>query len=656
MLGKYFFCVLILLSMMKIVISSSIATEAINVINIISNISAKAIANKNDTLRYQQLYSIWNTIDKFESNFYKRNNNMENILQIKQYVDTLHTTKIESIFSRIQFLHEMSERWSRLLKSKKRLDINLQTSEIISDGVEYPKSLVAQLHNTFFLRLNQGFLNKNYQSLQEETVFQCDMNITQQHDLYSLYNDIIFREIQVFAILAFSYTWRSMHVSFDYTDEMTVEMDESKNRIIEYTELFKYQMKSATNIIRRCDPLGKQEKGKTYEAFDKLFYAFVVNQKNLEPQDNVMCETSCNGFKNTKRFCELQGTDCSVNNHDYDDTCPGWMAHCVSTLSMEVCRKDPDDRSSTKLYHWIKDTHHGFNFGNTSRKCFSNEILEAKKLNWFNPWSSVCEICVCGCMDNRIHAKTNTIRAFSLLWSETSYNMVATGARLVARDRMFHIQLREGKLLPYGKIDKNTERWIPLPKFEYDDNFPAIAIYSNGTRYSLERTIDFAPIQTAYMDKICLQKLILNEGQLLSGARFNLDYLENDSPQRCVALDVKYGSFEYQYGNITASTNYTKQLPQPTELILNSPDDPLKFKRHPYDSEENKFISIQESDMVKDASQTTIPFFDLQNVATDPSVPLSGIELFHKGQVDGTSGGYISLKIYPLNLTVYMDP
>ncbi|XP_044005679.1 uncharacterized protein LOC122850611 [Aphidius gifuensis] len=404
-------------------------------------------------------------------------------------------------------------------------------------------------------------------------------------------------------------------------------------------------MKISTNVIRRCDPLENHQKGKTYGTFENLSYAFMISEQSFKWK----CGKGCDNIPQNSRLCKLQGKNCSVDNHEYDDTCPGWAFGCTDSLAdqVEVCRRDPDDQSSTKPHYWFKNLDNGYTYGDTSRQCGSTEILGIKRTFW--PLNYVCKICLCGCTDNRIHTKTNTTRAFSLLW-------VATGARLVARDRMIHIQLREGKLLPYGKIDKKTERWIPLPKFEYDDNFPVTAIYSNGTRYSLEQSIDFATIQSTYMDRICLQKLIFNEGQLLTGAKFNVDYLDDDSSIGCIALDVKYGSFEYQHGNITAITNYKKQLPKPNELILNNPDDPLKFKTHPYDSEENKFIYIKESDMTKDASQTTIPFFDLLDVTTDPHVPLSGIELFHKGQVDGTSGGFISLKIYPLNLTIHMDP
>ncbi|XP_044001729.1 uncharacterized protein LOC122847936 [Aphidius gifuensis] len=165
--------------------------------------------------------------------------------------------------------------------------------------------------------------------------------------------------------------------------------------------------------------------------------------------------------------------------------------------------------------------------------------------------------------------------------------MVATGARLVAKDRMIHIQLREAKLLPFGEIDKTTERWVPLPTFKYRYNFPKWATYPNGTEFSFEENVHFVPIQYLFSKNICLQK---------------------------VTFDGKH-------------------------LIT-----------------ENQFISIRSSDLIKDASQTTIPFFDLLEVAPEISVPISGIELFHKGQFDGTSGGYISLKIYPINLTMYMNP
>lgn len=89
-------------------------------------------------------------------------------------------------------------------------------------------------------------------------------------------------------------------------------------------------------------------------------------------------------------------------------------------------------------------------------------------------------------------------------------------------------------------------------------------------------------------------------------------------------------------------------------MALSNPDNPLKFKINMEDSKDNQFMTIGTTDLIKDASQTFIPFIDLLEVTTTPSVPLNGIQLFHKGQANGTSGGYISLKIYPVDLSGYL--
>lgn len=89
------------------------------------------------------------------------------------------------------------------------------------------------------------------------------MNSSKQHQLFSLYNTILFTEVQAFSVLAFAYMWRSINIltKFDYTNEMAIDMNDSRNRISDYTRLFKKEMKIASNFIRRCDPFEDHEKG-----------------------------------------------------------------------------------------------------------------------------------------------------------------------------------------------------------------------------------------------------------------------------------------------------------------------------------------------------------------------------------------------------------
>jgi hypothetical protein len=47
---------------------------------------------------------------------------------------------------------------------------------------------------------------------------------------------------------------------------------------------------------------------------------------------------------------------------------------------------------------------------------------------------------------------------------------VVTGLRLVKHNRIIHLQVQEGKLLPRGKIDTSTMRWVPVDEMKIDEN------------------------------------------------------------------------------------------------------------------------------------------------------------------------------------------
>ena len=65
-------------------------------------------------------------------------------------------------------------------------------------------------------------------------------------------------------------------------------------------------------------------------------------------------------------------------------------------------------------------------------------------------------------------------------------------------------------------------------------------------------------------------------------------------------------------------------------------------------SKSNQFIKLQASDYGKDASQTTVPFFDAQPCISSTPSPLSGVGLFLKGQ--DKYGGFITPKIFTYDL------
>lgn len=47
---------------------------------------------------------------------------------------------------------------------------------------------------------------------------------------------------------------------------------------------------------------------------------------------------------------------------------------------------------------------------------------------------------------------------------------MVTGLRIIKRNQIIHLQIQEGKLLPFGYIDIPTVRWVPVDNFKISDN------------------------------------------------------------------------------------------------------------------------------------------------------------------------------------------
>lgn len=53
--------------------------------------------------------------------------------------------------------------------------------------------------------------------------------------------------------------------------------------------------------------------------------------------------------------------------------------------------------------------------------------------------------------------------------SFTIFRRVVTGIRFKKHNRILHLQIQQGKLLPYGRIDASTVRWEPVDDFKITD-------------------------------------------------------------------------------------------------------------------------------------------------------------------------------------------
>lgn len=89
------------------------------------------------------------------------------------------------------------------------------------------------------------------------------------------------------------------------------------------------------------------------------------------------------------------------------------------------------------------------------------------------------------------------------------------------------------------------------------------------------------------------------------------------------------------------------------QSIINDSDLPTKSPKNVIDSNPNQYIKFYVSDLRKDGGQSTIPFFDAQNVEGTPEFPLGGVGVVHRGHKG--YGGFVALRIHDLNLSNYFN-
>lgn len=81
----------------------------------------------------------------------------------------------------------------------------------------------------------------------------------------------------------------------------------------------------------------------------------------------------------------------------------------------------------------------------------------------------------------------------------------------------------------------------------------------------------------------------------------------------------------------------------PTRTVVTS----LPISKH------NQYVEFVNSGMDKDAAQSTVPFIDIQDVVSQPPVPLAGIGLYYKGRPG--YGGFVAPKIITYNFTPHVQ-
>lgn len=270
--------------------------------------------------------------------------------------------------------------------------------------------------------------------------------------------------------------------------------------------------------------------------------------------------------------------------------------------------------SSPRRYEYIK-LHSGKVLGNENR-CSTKGVY-----SWTR-WFVHCSTCLCYCDEQGALSD----RYFNLrpTTADVEKNRVVTGIRLIKLDRIFHVQIQEGELLPHGYIDQTTVRWVPVKRY---------SIFDGGIKNGIDYHTMTYGHRRVYFNTLTGEK----SNHIITGARFSLT---NGNLQ----FKIIVTPFDFDTGKLYTNESYEvvkKGFSSMERINIDQPDIPTNSPPSEPVFGSNLFLDFRATDLYKDAAQTTVPFIDIQPVFAEPAVPLKSAGLYYKRH--SGYGGFIGV-------------
>ncbi|XP_060651515.1 uncharacterized protein LOC132788200 [Drosophila nasuta] len=229
--------------------------------------------------------------------------------------------------------------------------------------------------------------------------------------------------------------------------------------------------------------------------------------------------------------------------------------------------------------------------------------------------------------------------------SDVNANKVVTGLRFVKRNRIFHLQIQQGELLPRGLINESTVEWKPVENYEIGDTTAKEGVDYHTLTYQ-NRAIDLDEVTKP--DDITF---------VVTGVRFQvLDGHLN--------LKVHFSQWDFVKGKlidpeVNSIWQSNDNVYNREQLRLDNKQVPTLAYENPRYSKNSQYLEFTNSGGWGDASQTTIPFIDIQEVEFKPPVPLAGIGIHHRGyeyesRFASGFGGFVGPKIVSYDLSPHL--
>uniref|UniRef100_A0A6P7FMS2 Uncharacterized protein LOC114329424 isoform X3 n=1 Tax=Diabrotica virgifera virgifera TaxID=50390 RepID=A0A6P7FMS2_DIAVI len=461
----------------------------------------------------------------------------------------------------------------------------------------------------------------------------CNSRQSPQQVIYNLYNAIALTELKGYSMIQFSYMLLRLYNKGNFTTEAQVMRDRFEERTNNAIEIVKKVMAQSSREFWNCDPKN-HVKGVTYEETTQLLQGYVQNEVDLNPDGT--CRENCAEYTYTKSHGCFQNLYCRQQRR-----CNGKIIDCrYYDSDMWICPADP---LSGRRYEYIE-----YENGKVLGRKQGCSRGTTKVDSWWRWLFWHCSYCFCLC-DEQGSASDRYVNMRPTI-ANISDNMVVVGLRFIKKNRILHVQIQEGKLLPRGNIDAATVRWVPVEDYKITDR----KIYSGQDYHTFsweKRAVD-------------LDDLEADDGYVFTGVRFKEIGSHLNFEIYCTKFDFDTGklinptstSIWKDNANTDSATKNPRKkgYQKPKKKVwLVSPDIPTRTTSPSIPtSSPDSYIELTHTDIDRDAAQTTVPFWDAQRVESLQPVPLSGAGIFHKGR--RFFGGFITLKTISYNFSKHL--
>ncbi|XP_062125898.1 uncharacterized protein LOC133838719 [Drosophila sulfurigaster albostrigata] len=500
------------------------------------------------------------------------------------------------------------------------------TNSITSPATsEFSSTLINEFYSTLF-GLDSQYISKDmltqvvqmYEMLPQKS---CLIQLTPQQYVYFLYKNIALTELKAYILIEYSLMIRWVSGQRDLIDEWKTIRLNYGQRAEQSLRQLRILSQQSDRLLWRCDP-AKHILNVTYDEVTRLLQGYVENEVDLSKEGS--CSKTCPYYQNTTSTACFHQEFCSQQPQ-----CRGRIYNCqVIESDLTVCQSP---WKSSRRYEYIQYGT-GQRFG--KQKSCSRDTNNVESWRRWLFWK--CSYCFCLCDDHY-----NSDRYFNLreTVSDVKANKVVTGVRFVKKNRVFHLQIQQGQLLPRGEINQSTVEWKPVDGYKIDDTNIREGVDYHSMNYK-SRGLN--------LDEITYTN---DKAFVVTGVRFQ-------ATNGRLNLIVLFSNFDFVKGLLiepesTRKYQSNSNIEGREKLHLTNLDVPtLSIDSSQPLSKDGQYLEFVNTGMEQDAAQTTIPFIDIQDVVSNHPVPLSGIGIYYKGSLG--YGGFVAPKIISYDISPHL--